>query len=157
MMWKLGRDRIAALISNGELEVVLPDIRVAQQLLEDARRHLASSTTIQQSGDLTGAYQLAYDVFRKSAAALLAVQGLRSTSRGGHIAVQDAVLAQFDGTKAFNGFSRIRRTRNKFEYPDSATAGPSVDDVDDAIALAGAALEASTKLLASGALSPWSS
>lgn len=47
------------------------------------------------SQDLSGAYQLAYDALRKSTASLLAVQGLRATSRGGHIAVQDAVLAQF--------------------------------------------------------------
>jgi hypothetical protein len=34
-----------------------------------------------------------YDTLRKSAAALLAVQGLRATSRGGHVAIQDAVTA----------------------------------------------------------------
>ena len=43
----------------------------------------------------TGAYQPPYDALRKAAAALLAVQGLRATSRGGHIAIQDAVRAQF--------------------------------------------------------------
>lgn len=43
--------------------------------------------------DLSGFYQLAYDAFRTSAASLLAVQGPRATSRGGHIAIQDAVTA----------------------------------------------------------------
>ena len=41
------------------------------------------------------AYQLAYDALRKSAASLLEAQGLRATSRGGHVAVQDGVIAQF--------------------------------------------------------------
>jgi hypothetical protein len=47
----------------------------------------------ESTGDLPGAYQLAYDALRKSAASLLEVQGLRATSRGGHIAIQDAVIA----------------------------------------------------------------
>ena len=100
------------------------------------------------SGDLSGSYQLAYDALRKSAASLLAVQGLRATSRGGHIAVQDAVLAQFGGSvPAFRSFARIRRARNTFEYPSATTPGPSTDDVNDAIASATAVYEAAQIIL----------
>lgn len=35
---------------------------------------------------------------------------------------------------AGNGHGRIRRARNSFEYPSTATPGPSADDVADAIA-----------------------
>jgi len=37
--------------------------------------------------DLSGACQLVYDALRKNAASLLAVQGVRATSRGGHVAL----------------------------------------------------------------------
>jgi hypothetical protein len=74
---------------------------------------------------------------------LLAAQGLRVTSRGGHIAVQDAVIAQFGETiRAFSAFSRLRRNRNRFEYPGDAASEPTTDDVDDAI---GVAHEAATR------------
>ncbi|MEK7295229.1 MAG: hypothetical protein AAB018_01685 [Actinomycetota bacterium] len=155
MKWKTGQAEIAGLISDGKMEVVLPDLRVAQQLLEDARHHLASATTIRQT-DLTGSYQLAYDALRKSVAAILQVQGLRPTSHGGHIAVQCAIRAQFPSVEEFKPFNRIRQVRHSYEYLDSATEGPTVDDVDDVITSATAALNWSTKLLASGELSPWS-
>ena len=57
----------------------------------DAHVRLASKGT---SDDPAGALQLSYDAARKAAAALLAVQGLRATTRGGHIAVIDSVRAQ---------------------------------------------------------------
>jgi len=133
--WQPGRDRIAALLGAGELEQVTVDQRIAQLLLDDAGRHLATAATALSSGDLAGAYQLAYDALRKSAASLLALQGLRATSRGGHVAVQESVMAQFGSTvRAFRSFGRIRRARNSFEYPSTIAPGPSADDVADAIA-----------------------
>ena len=155
MSWEVGRDRIAGSIERGALEVVAPDEGVAQRLVEDARRHVGTAMIAAAAGDLSGAYQLAYDALRKSAAALLAVEGLRSTNRGGHVAVQDAALAQFGDISAFRAFNRMRRARNRFEYPDSTTVGPSQQDVDDATTSAGAAHEAAAALLASGRLTPW--
>lgn len=120
------------------------------------RPHLGTAVAGVDSGDLTGAYQLAYDGLRKSAAALLAAQGLRATSRGGHIAIQDAVNAQFaSAVRPFRSFSRIRRSRNSFEYPDTDTAGPSPDDVHDALAAATGARDAAVTILEQGILSPW--
>lgn len=125
MTWQPGRDRIVELLAAGELDQVEPDKGVARRLLDDAQRHLETAAAAALTGDLSGAYQLAYDAFRKSAASLLAVQGLRATSRGGHIAVQDAVTAQFGSSvRAFRSLGRIRRARNSFEYPDTDTAGP---------------------------------
>lgn len=98
-------------------------------MLLDAGRHLATAATAESAGDLAGGYQLAYDALRKSAASLLVAQGLRPTSRGGHVAVQEAVNAQFGTTvRVLRSFGRIRRARNSFEYPSSETPGPSADE-----------------------------
>jgi hypothetical protein len=93
---------------------------------------------------------------RKSAASLLAVQGLRSTSRGGHIAVQDTVIAQFaDTVSCFRAFSRLRRNRNRFEYPGDSASEPTTDDVDDALKIAREAVDRAGTILREGVLSQW--
>ena len=157
MTWQPGRERIEELLAHGELERVTAGDAVTDRLLDDARRHLATADAALKSGDLAGAYQLAYDGFRKSAASLLAAQGLRATSRGGHLAIQDAIVAQF-GTSArvFRSFSRIRRARNTFEYPGSTDApGPSAEDVADAIKVATEAHAAAVTILGQDILTAW--
>jgi hypothetical protein len=154
--WQPGHDRIEELLAARELEQVTPANSVASLLLEDAGRHLATAARAVETGDLTGAYQLAYDALRKSAASLLAVQGLRATSRGGHVAVQEATIAQFGSTaRAFRAFGRIRRARNSFEYPSATTPGPAPDDVTDAITVATQAHQAAATILAQNVLTPW--
>jgi hypothetical protein len=108
--------------------------------------------------DVARACQLAYDALRKSAAVLLAVQELRATSRGGHIAMRDAIGAQFGASvPAFKSFGRIRRARNDFEYSDSDTRGPTIDDTKDAINTATRARDAAVTVLDQNLLTPWSS
>jgi HEPN domain len=154
--WQPGRDKVIELLTAAELEQVTADHRVARLLLDDAGRHLATAAAGLSSGDLSGAYQLAYDALRKSAASLLAAQGLRATSRGGHIALQEAARAQFGSTvKAFRSFGRIRRARNTFEYPSTITPGPSPDDVRDAITTATQARDAAMTILEQDLLTPW--
>jgi uncharacterized protein (UPF0332 family) len=154
--WKPGHKQIAELLNAGDLDHVVPDHDVARRLLTDAQRHLDTVGIIEGGGDLVSAYQLAYDALRKSAAALLAVQGLRATSRGGHLAVQRAVNAQFGSTVgAFRSFTRIRRARNTFEYPDADTPDATRDDVADAITTATKALAAATTILNQNLLTPW--
>jgi HEPN domain-containing protein len=154
--WETGTERIQELLDKGELGRVPADAELARQMLSDASRHLTSATVTKSTGDLPGAYQLAYDALRKSAATLLEAQGLRATSRGGHIAVQDAVIAQFGTSiRALRSFSRIRRARNSFEYPSAGTPGPSEDDVDDAIRVAREVNDAAGKLLKSEILPSW--
>jgi uncharacterized protein (UPF0332 family) len=156
MTWQPGRDRIAELLEKGELQQVTADTAMAQLLLDDARRHLDSAAAASASGDLSGAYLLAYDALRKSAASLLAIQGLRATSRGGHIAIQEAVVAQFGPTvRILRSFSRIRRARNSFEYPSTVTPGPSPDDVTDAIKIAAQTREAAETILEQNLLTKW--
>ena len=156
MTWQPGRDRIAELLGSGELQQVTADPAMARLLVDDARRHLESAAAASASGDLAGAYLLAYDALRKSAASLLAVQGLRATSRGGHIAIQEAVVAQFGPTvRILRSFSRIRRARNSFEYPSTVTPGPSADDVTDAITIASQTREAAETILERDLLTKW--
>jgi len=154
--WQPGHDRIEELLAAGELEQVAPADSVASLLLEDAGRHLTTAAAALETRDLAGAYQLAYDALRKSAASLLAAQGLRATSRGGHVAVQEAVIAQFGSTaRVFRAFGRIRRARNSFEYPSATTPGPALDDVTDAIAVAARARDAAVTILDRHVLTPW--
>jgi HEPN domain-containing protein len=156
MTWERGRERIQQLIDDGELGQVPADTDVAKRMLLDAERHLATAATAESTGDLSGAYQLAYDALRKSAAGLLAAQGLRPTSRGGHVAVQEAVTAQFGATiRVLRSFARIRRARNSFEYPSSETPGPSADDVEEAVKIAAEVHKAATTILNEEILTPW--
>src|SRR5580692_5403139 len=156
MSWETGSERIRELLNSGELGQVPPDTGLARRMLADAGRHLATAAAAQSTGDLSGAFQLAYDALRKSAASLLEAQGLRATSRGGHIAVQDAVTAQFGSSiRALRSFSRLRRARNSFEDPSTETPGPSRDDVQDAVRVAREVNDAAGKILESGMLSPW--
>jgi len=156
MSWTRGADRIRALIEQGELEPVEPSLAIGRHLLADADQHTRSARTIGEIGDLTGAYQLAYDALRKAAASLLAVQGLRATSRGGHVAVQDAMVAQFgEGVRAFRAFGRLRRNRNRFEYPGDGASEPTADDLDDALQVAEEAVEKARTILEREVLGPW--
>ena len=74
--------------------------------------------------DAYSAYVLAYDAARFACVALLAQQGMRATTNGGHYAVERAVRAQFGA--GFRPFADLRRRRNELEYPrlpaDTATA-----------------------------------
>lgn len=156
MTWEPGRERVRELIDAGEVDQITPDLAIARRMLEDAGRHLATASAARQGSDLSGAYQLAYDALRKSAASLLEAQGLRATSRGGHVAVQEVVIAQFGRTvRALRSFGRIRRARNSFEYPSSNSPGPTNDDVDDAVTVATGVLDSARVILDQGVLTPW--
>jgi hypothetical protein len=81
---------------------------------------------------------------------------LRATSRGGHLAVQEAVIAQFgSAVHVFRAFGRIRRARNSFEYPSTTAPGPSPDDVTDVITVATRARDAATAILDQDVLTRW--
>src|ERR1700743_2584815 len=126
MSWETGSERIQELIGAGELGQAPPDGGLARRMLADAGRRLATAAAGESTGDLSGAYQLAYDALRKSAPGLLEAQGFRATSRGGHIAVQDAVIAQFGSSiRALRSFSRLRRARNSFAYTNTCSPCPS--------------------------------
>lgn len=145
MRWQQGRAAVDAMIARGELERVPASREHADLLMAQAAGHLASATTI-ATVDPVGAYQLLYDAARKSLSAVLENQGLRATSRGGHIAVLAAVTAQLDPPlgAVLRPFDRIRRRRNEAEYPrhdvpgftpeDASRELPKVEQIIDAAA-----------------------
>jgi hypothetical protein len=148
MRWQQGRDTIDGMITRSELERVPANREHANLLLTQAHRHLSSAQAIAAS-DATGAYQLLYDAARKALAAVLENQGLRSTSRGGHIAVLDAVSAQLDpplGT-ILRPFDRLRRRRNQAEYPAADQPGVRPDDIDRDLPKVRGIVEAAAKVL----------
>jgi hypothetical protein len=152
--WERGRADIERLITGGELEHVTPSGEMASRLLADAHAH----TVLAAKGiadDPAGALQLSYDAARKASAALLAVQGLRATTRGGHIAVIDAVKAQFNdrgGMEIFGRLHALRRRRNRTEYPDLDAPGVNEDDARQALDTALALVDAAKRLIDSARL-----
>lgn len=134
MKWEEGRTAVEQLLAARELERVSADPNAAKKLIDSAHRHLDSARKIRVS-DPEGAFAALYDAARKSCAALLEAQGLRATSRGGHVAVREAVVAQFAslaGGDALRSFDRLRRRRNDIEYP-TGDSGVDTDEVDEAL------------------------
>lgn len=82
--------------------------------------------------DPNSAFVLAYDAARYALTGLLAQQGLRPTSKGGHYVIELAMRPQFGN--GFRQFSALRRRRNELEYPqhssDEATKGEAQRAVD---------------------------
>lgn len=157
MSWERGRAEIERLIADGELERVTPSAEIAARLLSDADAHIKLAGKGVED-DPAGALQLSYDAARKASAALLAVQGLRAMTRGGHIAVVDAVRAQFndrEGMEVFGRLSALRRRRNRTEYPDPDSPGVNEDDARQALDTAHAIVDAAKRLIDSGRLEPF--
>lgn len=146
--WNKGSEVIERLLDARHLERVPADVDTVTALIASGHRHVASASAT-AAEDPEGALALAYDAARKTATALLAHQGLRPTSAGGHIVVVEAMNAQFPGVAGLKSIDRIRRRRNQAEYPDPQHYDPiTADEVDDAIDAARACLTAAEKLIA---------
>jgi hypothetical protein len=148
MQWQQGRVTIDGMLARRELDQVPASRPHADLLLAQAHGHLTSAQAIATS-DATGAYQLLYDAARKALNAVLENQGLRATSRGGHIAVLDAVSAQLDPPLGgvLRPFDRLRRRRNQAEYPSAGQPTFSPDDVARDLPKVREIVETATKVL----------
>jgi hypothetical protein len=127
--WNQGRETIERMLADRDLQRVAPSREQADRLIKQARAHMESADRVCDD-DPDGGYALAYDAARKALTAILENQGIRSTTRGGHVAVFEAVRAQLDppmGTK-LRPFDRIRRQRNAVEY--LSTDVPQLTSVD---------------------------
>lgn len=112
--WSTGKDRIEDLLAAKKLtRLVGADAGVAGHMSR-ARQQLQSAALLLGQDPVT-AYVVAYDAARHAAVALLAEQDLRVTAEGGHLAVEQALIAQFGGV--FASFRRLRRRRNELDYP----------------------------------------
>ncbi|HET9896323.1 MAG TPA: HEPN domain-containing protein [Streptosporangiaceae bacterium] len=134
MRWDQGRAGIDRMLADAELQRVPPSREQADSLIAQARIHLTSATSICDQ-DPPGAYALVYDAARKALTAVLENQGLRPTTRGGHLATYDAVRAQLDPPlgKILRPFDRMRRQRHDAEYPPADTPPLTTGDVHEDI------------------------
>lgn len=148
MRWNQGRADIDRMLQNRELERVPPGREHADRLLRTARQHLASAAGLCDA-DPDAAYSVMYDGARLALVAILGNQGLRPTSKGGHIATYEAVAAQLIPPmgKVIRPFSGMRQQRNQVEYPPANAPGITPADVREDLPSAAAIVELAAKVL----------
>jgi hypothetical protein len=136
------------MIAASELQRVPASRDHADRLIRQARRHLVSADEI-SDGDPAGGYTLVYDAARKALTAMLENQGLRPTTRGGHLAVYEAARAQLDPPmgQVLRPFDRMRRQRHDVEYPPTDAPQISPEDVREDVAKAAAIIDLSERVL----------
>lgn len=142
--WARGEAEIYGLLATDQLQSVSGGHANGEALLARARRTLDTAAGI-VGRDPDSAHVLAYDSARYAGTALLAQQGLRPTSKGGHYALEIALRAQF--SPGLRAFGALRRRRNELEYPDVPDESADLTEAHQAIAAAQDLIEAATKLL----------
>lgn len=141
--WRKGEASIERLLASGELQSLTGTHADGQPWIARARRVLVSAGGLCEV-DPESAYVLAYDGARFACAALLAHQGLRATSTGGHYAIDVAVREQFGGP--FEEFGGLRRQRNELEY-QLVTDTVSPQDASRAVSLASELVDTAEQML----------
>jgi uncharacterized protein (UPF0332 family) len=142
--WPKGEAEIEGLLTSGHLQAVMGALADGTVLLDKAERTLSTASGI--AGDPDSAYSLAYDAARFAGTALLAQQGLRPTTSGGHYAVEQALRAQF-GEGNFRSFGSLRRRRNELEYPRRADDHATDAEAEQALSTARGLLDAAARIL----------
>lgn len=149
LRWEQGRDVIDDLLARGRFTRVTPNRELADTLLDQARKHLASGGAI-VAADPAGAFTLVYDAARKALTAILVNQGLRAGGDGAHAVLLEAVLAQLDPPlgSIFRPFAWMRPLRNHTQYPAPEHPVARAEDVEEAIPAAAAMIDAAAKVIA---------
>ncbi len=142
--WRPGEADIEELLAHHDLQLVTGTAADGQPALDRAIHTLASAQTLLDA-DPINSFVLAYDAVRQACTALLAHQGLRPTSSGGHVAVERAVRAQFGAP--FAPYGGLRRRRNEVEYPSHPDEHVDPDEASEAISIAESIIESAEKLL----------
>ncbi len=142
--WPLGESKIEALVARGELQRVTGAAADGERLLAKSAVTLETARSAVER-DPDSAFVLTYDAARQALTALLAHQGLRPTTKGGHYAVEQAVRAQFG--QGFRQFGALRRRRNELEYPERPGDEATVDEATEAVTQARTIIDAATDLL----------
>jgi hypothetical protein len=142
--WAPGAAVIERLLDERRLERVQGANADGSPWLDRARRTITAARAVERTSP-DSAFVLAYDAARQACTALLAQQGLRPTTSGGHYAVEESVRAQF-GT-VLRPFGALRRRRNELEYPTDPSDEASASEASDAIRAAAEPIEVATKLL----------
>jgi hypothetical protein len=144
MRWSTGEAAIERLLDQGSIERVQGAQADGESWLERARRSLDAARIVAQAAP-DSSIILAYDAARQACVALLAQQGLRPTTAGGHYAIEEAIRTQFGASlRAFGG---LRRRRNELEYPLYPTERASGDEAAEALKTADEIIDAIARLL----------
>ncbi len=148
MRWNQGRDAIDRMLADGLLQRVPASREHADRLIAQARRHLTSADEVCDD-DPAGGYALVYDAARKALTAVLENQGLRPTTRGGHLAAYDALRSQLDPPmgNVLRPFDRMRRQRHDAEYPPTDAPELTADDIREDIPKAAAIVDLGERVL----------
>jgi hypothetical protein len=142
--WPIGEAEVEQLVRRRELEHVTGAAADGAPMLGHARRTIRTAAGLIQD-DPYSAYVLAYDAARFACNALLAQQGLRATTGGGHYAVERAVRAQFG--EGFRPFADLRRRRNELEYPRMPADTVADEESRQAVEVAQRLIDAAERLL----------
>lgn len=148
--WNRGRVEINGLIAAGDLERRHGADVGAAALMRRATQQLDSARAVVDVDPVT-AFVVAYDAARHAGTALLAEQNLRVTARGGHVAVERALTAQF--AAVFTSYRNLRRRRNELDYPSSDHDFADTDEASNAITTAAGLVADAQKILDQGILS----
>src|ERR1700738_637258 len=144
MRWSAGEAEVDRLLDQGSIERVQGAQADGESWLGRARRGLDAARNLAEAATESSII-LAYDAARQACVALLAQQGLRPTTSGGHYAIEEATRAQFGASlRAFGG---LRRRRNELEYPLYPTEKASAEEAAEAITTVGEIIDAVTLLL----------
>lgn len=142
--WKRGESEIEDLLASSDLQKLTGDAANGERLLEKAAVTLETArSAIKRDPD--SAFVLAYDAARQAVTALLAHQGLRPTTKGGHYAVERAARAQFG--PGFRQFGALRRRRNELEYPERPGDEATIDEASEAVDNAQTIIDAAEGIL----------
>lgn len=144
MRWGAGEATVERLLEQGHIQQVHGAQADGESWLERARRGLDAARVIAKAAPDSSVI-LAYDAARQACVALLAQQGLRATTAGGHYAIEEAIRAQFGNTlRAFGG---LRRRRNELEYPLFPTEQADADEAAETLLTAGEIIDAAAQIL----------
>src|SRR5579863_3193147 len=144
MRWTTGEAEIERLLGQGSIERVQGAQADGESWLERARRCLDAARIVAEAAP-DSSIILAYDAARQACVALLAQQGLRPTTSGGHYAIEEATRAQFGPSlRAFGG---LRRRRNELECPLYPTEQASPAEAAETLTTAAEIIDAAAKLV----------
>ncbi|MCB0906475.1 MAG: HEPN domain-containing protein [Nocardioidaceae bacterium] len=142
--WERGESEVEALLAARELQKLTGSAANGERLLDKAAVTLTTARSAVET-DPDSAFVLAYDAARQALTALLAHQGLRPTTKGGHYAVEQAARAQFG--PGFRQFGALRRRRNELEYPERPDDDATTDEANEAVENAQAIITAAAGLI----------
>jgi hypothetical protein len=144
MRWNAGEATVERLLAAGHIERVQGAQADGASWLDRARRGLEAARVLAGSAP-DSSVVLAYDAARQGCVALLAQQGLRPTTAGGHYVVEEVIRAQFG--PALRAFGGLRRRRNELECPLYPTEQANAAEAAETLGTAAELIDAAAKLL----------